>query len=387
MKNKIAVNTKYFTRTQASGELGHVMRLFASDKNVIDPALTKNNFGMKDESIQKSYDAAIKYMPSSIKNSYIDSVLVFPLEQFEQVQKDHPSDWMNKINQSIVGMMREMESEMGFRPIGYKVHLDEGRFDENGNVVLNPHAHMIFANICTKDITLKKTKKITLKDEDGIALRDPKKPSKYLYELDEDGKPKTETIEIPLKGRAPLSLHQTRGKDSIWARQQDIAAKHLNHLGFERGTSKELTQAKHLEKTAHVARELSKAEQKVESQALLIKAHEERLRALEVSLSIQQIVVDEFLSEREAFFSALTSHATSEFEQKIQNALDKFESVPEVMQEQVFENTKNRVDDLQNAFVFKGDEETQALLDFMNRMEEKKVEKEASKPKPQGFKL
>lgn len=383
MKNKIAVNTKYFTRTQASGEMGHVMRLFASDKNVIDPALTKNNFGMKDAVIQQRYDNAVKQMPSTIKNSHIDSVLVFPLEQFEQMQKDHPRDWQNKIHQSILSMSREMENEMGFEFVGYKVHLDEGRFDDEGNVVLNPHAHLIFANICTKDITLQKTKKITLKDEDGVALRDPKKPGKYLYELDDDGKPKTETIEIPLKGRAPLSLHQTRGKDSIWSRQQDIAAKHLNHLGFERGTSKEITQAKHLEKTAHVARELSKAEQKVESQALLIKAQEERLRALEVSLSIQQIAVDEFLSEREAFFSALTSHATSEFEQKIQNALAKFEEVPEVMQDQVFENTKSRADDIQNAFTFKDDEETRALLDFMNQMEEKKVEKETPKAKSQ----
>ncbi len=382
MKNKIAVNTKYFTRTQSIGEMGHVMRLFASDKNVVRPDLSRHNFGTSDEMMKRNYESAVAAMPTSVKNSLIDSVLVLPLEQLKEVQKEHPKEWRKKINDSIISMMVEMEKEMGFKVIGYKLHLDEGTKHEDGSITLNPHAHMLFANICTQDITIQKTKKITIKDEEGKALRDPKKPSKYLYELDDTGKPRTETIDIHLKGRAPLSLHQTRGSDSIWARQQDIAAKCLKHLGFERGTSKELTQAKHLEKTAHVARELSKAEQKVESQALLIKTQEERLRAFEASLSIYQIAVDDFLSEREAFFTALTSQATNELEKRMQNALDRFESVPNVMQDQVLENTKNRINVFRDAFVFKSDEEPRALLDFMNRMEEKKVEKEALKPKP-----
>ncbi|MCA2417576.1 hypothetical protein LAZ46_26480, partial [Vibrio chemaguriensis] len=203
------------------------------------------------------------------------------MEQFEELKKEYPNEWKNKVHGAINDMMKEMQNEFGFEVLGYKMHLDEGHLDENGKAVINPHAHMLFANVCTKDITLTKTKNVTLKDEDGIAMRDPKNPRKYLYELDESGNIKKETIEIPLKGRAPLSLYQTRGKDSIWSKQQDIAAKHLKHLGFERGTSKELTKAKHLEKSQHVKRALKKNEQKLEALELANQAAQERLRAIE----------------------------------------------------------------------------------------------------------
>lgn len=322
MKNKVAVNTKYFTKSQAKGIRSHVKRELQNDVNVVDERLTQNNFGTKSEAMDRNYELALKLMPQSVKNSLIDSVLVLPLDQVKKVQEEHPTEWKKKLNQSIVSMMKEMEEELGFMPIGYKMHLDEGTPDpETGEVKLNPHAHLQFANVCTKDITLTKTKKVTLKGEDGKALRDPKKPNKYLYELDENGKPKTEVVNIPLKGRAPLSLHQTRGKDSAWAKQQDIAAKHLKHLGFERGDSKELTNARHLSKSQHIERVLSEKEKKVEAATHLLNVKYGYLKSLENMIQREEKEVEKFIHTREEYYDSLKSGSVLSLDGKMKKSI------------------------------------------------------------------
>ncbi|HCH1318500.1 TPA: hypothetical protein NKQ12_004674 [Vibrio parahaemolyticus] len=383
MKNRIAVNSKFFKRSQVKGEMTHVMREFEHDKNVIDPSLTKHNFGTKSDAIERNYNNALREMPEGVKNSLIDSVLVFPVEQFEQVQKEHPEDWRRKINDSIVGMMKEMGQEMGFKPLGYKVHLDEGRKEADGTVVLNPHAHLLFANVCTQEITIQQTKKVTQKGADGKALRDPKNPRKYLYERNDDGEIKTETINIDLKGRAPLSLYQSRGKDSAWAKQQDIAAKHLKELGFERGIGKEITNARHLSKQQHVSRELFKAEQELESKKLLTASYESKLRELESAMILQQAKLDLFIEEREKYFSELLSEVP---DASFEAILDAFDEIPEVMQEAALESTQERVFDLKDSFNFEQSRFTDLFLNSIkDKMEEKKVESEAPKSAPRKF--
>ncbi|NMR83100.1 hypothetical protein HKB30_25315 [Vibrio parahaemolyticus] len=180
-------------------------------------------------------------------------------------------------------------------------------------------------------------------------MRDPKNPRKYLYELDESGNIKKETIEIPLKGRAPLSLYQTRGKDSIWSKQQDIAAKHLKHLGFERGTSKELTKAKHLEKSQHVKRALKKNEQKLEALELANQAAQERLRAIESDFKEK---LDEFIEAREKYFTELLEDdldidLAMEEQEKV---VETFQNLPEEVKPKAVRETKTRLDDIGNSF-------------------------------------
>lgn len=246
MKNRIAVNAKYFKSSQAASEKGHVMRLFAEDKNV-KKHLSKNNFGTSDEEINEIYESAISAVDGIKKNSntLVDAVLVFPLEQWDAARKKG----MNKtdIRRAIEKTMAQIEQETGLRPMGFKVHLDEGHVNEStGKFELNPHAHLLFANACNKDITLKLSRKRTQKGEDGKALRDPEKPSKWLYERDENGVIKADEYEMPLMGKMPLQYLRGRGSSSVWARMQDLAASNLTQFGFERGISKEITKAKHL---------------------------------------------------------------------------------------------------------------------------------------------
>lgn len=348
MKNKIAVRSEYFKRTQASGLKAHIKREFENDKNVLDPKLTRQNFGVKSETIELRYERAMKAMPDTVQNTLIDSVLVFPLEQFEEMKKEHPKEWKNKIHSAINDMMKEMQDEFGFEPLGYKMHLDEGHFDADGNAVINPHAHMLFANICTKDITLTKTKNVTLKDENGKAMKDPKNPRKYLYELDEFGATKKETTEIKLKGRAPLSLHQTRGKDSIWSRQQDIAAKYVKHLGFERGLSKEITGAVHQKKVNYVNRKLSEKERELESMTLASEAKSKEIHELEVKLEkakgFVKAKLQTFVDTRENLLVAMFSDRVEESIKEGQKLEKLFDSMDIESQEVALKAMEGRIE-------------------------------------------
>ncbi len=329
MKNRIAVRSEYFKRTQASGLKAHIKREFESDKNVLDPKLTAQNFGTRSERIELRYERALKAMPDSVQNTLIDSVLVFPLEQFEAMKKEHPKEWRYKVHEAISDMMKEMQNEFGFEPLGYKMHLDEGHYDDEGKAVINPHAHMLFANICTKDITLTKTKNVTLKDENGKAMKDPKNSRKYLYERDETGATKKETVEIKLKGRAPLSLHQTRGKDSIWSRQQDIAAKYVKPLGFERGLSKEITGAVNQKKVNYVNRKLSEKEQELEVSTLANEAKTEAIQGLEQKLDrlngMVKTRLQTFVDVRENLLVAMFSDRVEESIKEAQKLENQFQ--------------------------------------------------------------
>ncbi len=262
MKNKIAVNAKYFKASQVDAVKGHALRLFAENKNAV-LELTENNFGSPDESIHKRYDDAFNKMNGIKKtsNTLIDAILVFPLEAWEKARRDGMDN--KAVNKAINQTLKDISNESGLTPIGYKMHLDEGHEDpKTGEFVLNPHAHLLFANVCDKEIILKKKKKVTLKDKNGKAIKDPDNVKKYLYERDENKKPLETEYEVNLKGKMPLQYLKGRGTGSIWSRMQDIAAENLKEFGFERGLSKEITQAKHLDKDEYISKKQSIAEKK-----------------------------------------------------------------------------------------------------------------------------
>lgn len=361
-KNQIAVNSKYFKKTQAKGLLAHAKRQFQNDQNVIDKNRTKYNFGTKDEVLDKHYSDALSVMSKNVTNSLIDSVLVLPLEALAKLAGNDPL-WREKLNKSIMLIMKEMEQVTGFKPLGYKLHLDEGHKNEDGKITLNPHAHMYFANHCDQNIILKKTKKITIKDINGKAMRNPNKPSQYLYECYPDGSVKTEEVDIPLKGRAPLSLHQTRGTHSIWAKQQDIAAKHLQHLGFARGTKKEITKAQHLTKSAFIAKELSKAETRLELMTEEENIIKSRIRAF---TKILKEKIDLFILAREAFFEKMKKKSSEDIALDMNYVIESFREIDDEVKEPLLESTKQHIED--NKVIFESNSSLDQALNLLEKM-------------------
>jgi hypothetical protein len=263
MGNKIAVNAKYYKASQASSVSGHVMRLFAEDKNAYSH-LTKNNFGTPDELINDRYKAAFKDVKNLKKtsNTLIDAVLVLPVDQWIKARENGMTN--EDVERVIWKTMTDIEQATGLQPIGFKMHLDEGRTLENGEIELNTHAHMQFANICNKKVTLKRVKKLTMQDEFSKAIPDPDNPKKWLYERDENGKIKTKEVLIPLKDKMPLQHLKGRGSGSVWADMQDLAFENLHEFGFERGISKEITNTVHLSKEKWIASELKRLETETE---------------------------------------------------------------------------------------------------------------------------
>lgn len=289
-KNKIAVNAKYFKKSKVEKIIGHVNRIYAKDKNVI-PELSKSNFGTSPEEINSTYKSAISKAKGikSTSNTLIDAVLVLPLEQLSLKTMSKA-----QLGAAIEKTMKDIASEAGFTPCGYQVHLDEGHVDEaTGKTVLNPHVHMLFANFCTEDVTLKLKRKVTRKGVDGKALRDPLKPSKWLYELDDNGKAIEEDYEVNVKDKMPLQYLRSRGSDSVWSRMQDLAAQNLAEYGFERGVSKEITDARHLSKIEFV-----------KSKTKNLKAENISLKAENSLLKKAATELERFLKNTMTFMSA-----------------------------------------------------------------------------------
>lgn len=272
-KNKICVNAKYFKASKVDSEKGHVMRLFAENKNAIKN-LTKYNFGTKNEDINKRYKDSLDGYGTIKKNSntLIDAVLVFPLEQWENAKMTK-----QQTNEAIIKIMLDMEKLTGMKPLGYKMHLDEGHEDKNGNFILNPHAHLLFANVCDKDVTITKQEKVVMRGEDGKARKDPR-TGKWMYQTDENGDVVTVEKSIDLKGKMPLQYLQGRGSNSVWAMTQDIAAKHLKDFGFDRGEKAENTRKRHFEKNTFVERELENKQKELENVINQVKSEKVKLK-------------------------------------------------------------------------------------------------------------
>ena len=364
MKNKIAVNTKYFSKSKVNSEVGHVLRVFADDKNVLDKTLTANNFGTDDSVMNDRLKSLMDSMVTAKdkSNVLIDSCLVFPLEAFEEVKRKHPKDWKMQISKSILGVMKDMRDQMGFEPIGFKVHLDEGHLDADGNPKLNPHAHLLFANICKEDLTITKTRKLTQKGEDGKALRDPNNPKRYIYQRDEEGNVLTEEYEVNLKNKMPLQHYRDRGEGSVWGLQQDIAAKHLKHLGFERGVVN--SKKKHLDKSDHVAR---KAEQKI--------------KELEAAKATMMEELEDFVSEKSKLIAAVARNLAEATREAVTAVKQSFGNLTHEESKKVAERAVE--EDLVLMEGFTVSEEVQEEVAGLASMIKRAREKHEAEPEPE----
>lgn len=210
MSNFVSFNAKYYKHSQSSGEIGHVERQFAENKNQIKE-LEKNNFDCGYSIIdeynriyaQVETDKGKKIQKNA--NTFIDGVLSFSREQFEEFAQDpHYKAIMSKY---IKNFMDQVQEKTGLTPVGWAFHADEGyKNPETGEIAMNYHAQLIFFNHDFKT------------------------------------------------GKAPLRDMQKRGSESPWSRLQDLAGEVFSPLGFVRGKPKDDLHADHLEKDDYIAR-------------------------------------------------------------------------------------------------------------------------------------
>ena len=282
MSKYISVKTKYYKHSNASGEMGHVDRLFAENVNSF-PEYTKNNFG-SDFALLSRYkelnDRRVGITGKNVRkdaNTFFDAVVVFSLEQFEELERTHPTaDLQEKLSLMMNDYMQKMKDEYGFEPIGFKFHLDEGHIKqyeayqnqqerlkkglvpddekmiEKADLTRNIHAHVLFYNFDFE-------KKIS-----------------------------------PWRGL----------KKKDFERFQDLAALSFEKLGFVRGISKKITKKKGLErddfinqKQAEQARIIEENSRIIEQQNADIKQKDDEILSKDKKIDYQNKVISA-LSEK-----------------------------------------------------------------------------------------
>lgn len=210
----IATKAKYYKDSNASGELGHVNRVFNKNSNVLSEEMTLNNFGDilhekqngdQYSNLYEAYKSRLADADNQKKesgkrgitknaNTYIDMCVIFDRDIFDELIK---SNRQEELKSAMADFMGEIKDKHGFDPIGFEFHLDEGhKNDETGEIKHNYHAHAIFLN--------------------------------HDFENNKS------------------CLRNMRKKD--WSNTQDLAHNHFKKFGFERGISKSLTNKKGLSK-------------------------------------------------------------------------------------------------------------------------------------------
>lgn len=218
MKNFVSFNAKFYKHSNASGEIGHVQRAFAKNKNAIDERTPDNFYSTSD--LKAAYDEAhakackqYGYFGKGDANTFLDACVNFSREQVDRLREKHGDE---KVQRAFTACLNEfgrrLNDEFGFKCVGWGFHMDEGHTDpKTGKFNHNYHAQMILLNFDEKN------------------------------------------------GRMPLR----KMKLEDWSKIQDLAGECFKRMGMKRGISKEITQAEHLEKDEFIkqkhAREMQEA--------------------------------------------------------------------------------------------------------------------------------
>lgn len=253
MNNYVSFNAKYYKNSQSEGEIGHVQRVFAENKNSIKE-LQKNNFDCGYSIIDKYkdiYAQAEQHKGKKLQknaNTFIDGVLAFSRDQFEELMKN--PQYKRIVSNHIDDFMQQVKAQTGLEPVGWAFHADEGHKDpETSEIKVNYHAQLIFFN--------------------------------HDFET----------------GKAPLRALQQRGSESAWSKLQDLAGQVFQPLGFVRGISKDMTHQKHTEKDDFIAQKQAEIER---LQAELEKEKNHQNRALQSNIELLEaaaIATDEILND------------------------------------------------------------------------------------------
>ena len=233
MASYVSARSMYYTRSQASGELGHVNREFKFNRNVLNSP---------DDFVWKSCDLQARFLELLNKaekqkgkrfqknsNLYLDTVLVLSRERVEELQVTFGASFEQKMRECVARFEFLFKDKFGFEPVGYAFHGDEGHIDPASNVsIKNYHFHVISFNFNFS------------------------------------------------KAKQPL---RNMGV-SDWSIVQDIAAESFSSLGFIRGEKKENTKKVHLSKDQFVSKLIKEKEKKIDALDLLVKKKNDELSKL-----------------------------------------------------------------------------------------------------------
>jgi len=273
MNNYVSFNAKYYKNSQSEGEIGHVQRVFAENKNSIKE-LQRNNFDCGYSIIDRYkdiYAQAEQHKGKKLQknaNTFIDGVLAFSRDQFEFLMES--PQYKRVVSNHIDDFMQQVKGQTGLEPVGWAFHADEGHKDpETGELKINYHAQLIFFNHDFKT------------------------------------------------GKAPLRELQQRGSESAWSKLQDLAGQVFQPLGFVRGISKDMTHQKHTEKDDFIAQKQAELDRR--------QAHiDEALKANQQLLEQAASVIDNILDDANQAIDIVNAReAKKEAEIDLRNRIEK----------------------------------------------------------------
>lgn len=238
----VSFNCKYYKHSQRN-EISHVDRAH----KVVESSNIKykhNNFG--DVNLLNKYNEVYKkvenYKGKKIQknaNTFIDGVLSFNRDQVNHLKETLGKEKFEGLMDSkIREYMQKLKSDFGFEPVGYHFHADEGHY-ENGVWLENYHAQIIMFNF--------------------------------------DFKTKT----------APLRKMQRKKHNPLFSLMQDLAGAAFAPLGFERGVSKKITNAEHLEKDEFILQKQIKKQREIELLNNEINKYKDKLKKVESEARVE----------------------------------------------------------------------------------------------------
>ena len=260
-KKFIAVKTKFYKNSNASGEMGHVDRLFAENINSF-PEYSDQNFG-SDHHLFDRYKELHKQRNNIRKaredaTTFVDAVLVFSLDQWEFLEDKYSPESLKKgMKKMMDDYLLRMKNEYGLEPIGYKFHLDEG------------HIKQFEAYQNQQD---RLAKGLVPDDEEIIKKEDLTRnihAHVLFYNFD---------FEKKCSPWRKVTKKQT-------SQMQDIAHECFKKAGFERGISKEITQKRGLEKAEHIIEKLKQDKQEQRKEIKQLQAEKAKLQDEVVTLT------------------------------------------------------------------------------------------------------
>lgn len=211
MSAYVSANTKYYSAGNASGEMGHVNRLFEKNSNVVphpeNIQWSEGNLCKKFLSLVAKAEGARGKKFQHNSNLFLDTVVALSRERVDELRGLKDFDFEGEMNAAIQRFEQLFLERFGFTPIGSGFHGDEGHINPVTKEFLrNYHFHMLSLNF---DFNTKKQ---------------------------------------PLRSM----------KNSDWSIVQDLVGEAFAPLGFVRGESKEITKTTHLDKSDFVEVELAK---------------------------------------------------------------------------------------------------------------------------------